>query len=222
MPKEEYDLIIVGAGPAGLMAALEGHSARGNILIIEKMPAPALKLRISGKGRCNITNAAPLEEFISHFGKNGRFLKYAFHKFFNTELIHYFEKLSVSFKLERGGRYFPVNDSALDIVHALLKKVNSLNIPILYNLQVANIKKVPKALFELSVKRKRSAGNTKSTLTHVITKKIVLATGGKSYPKTGSDGSGYQLAARLGHTIIPPIPSLVPLLTAGNLAAMLT
>jgi predicted flavoprotein YhiN len=84
------------------------------------MPRPALKLRISGKGRCNITNDASLEEFLSHFGKNGRFLKFAFAEFFNTDLLGYFENLGVAFKLEQGGRYFPRNDRASEVVEALL------------------------------------------------------------------------------------------------------
>jgi predicted Rossmann fold flavoprotein len=221
MIKKAYDVIIVGAGPAGLMAALESHTPQRSTLIIEKMPAPALKLRISGKGRCNITNAAPLGEFISHFGTNGRFLKHAFHAFFSSDLIRYFETLGVSFKLERGGRYFPVNDSALDIVKAMLKKVTVENISMIKNTQVTAIEKSPEGYFQLTVKRRKSTPHANALLSQVISKKVVLAMGGKSYPKTGSDGSGYHLAAHLGHTIIPPIPSLVPVFTAGNLAARL-
>jgi predicted Rossmann fold flavoprotein len=217
MLQKEFDVIIIGAGPAGLMAAIMGFSKGKRIAILEKMPSPALKLRISGKGRCNITNSAPLDEFITHFGKNGRFLKYAFHEFFNTDLIQFFEELGVRFKLERGGRYFPVNDSAIEIVNALLNKVKSLNIPIITNKKVAGIKKKNEDQFELIVKETKSNADA----SRIITKKVLLATGGKSYPKTGSDGSGYKLAERFDHTIVPPRPALVPVMTEGDIASRL-
>ena len=128
MLQNYYDLVIIGAGPAGLIAAIEAHNPFKKVIILEKMHQPALKLEISGKGRCNITNNASLNDFISHFGKNGRFLKYALSEFFHTDLLKYFETLGVQFKLERGGRYFPVHDDATDVVHALINKIKSLDI----------------------------------------------------------------------------------------------
>ena len=107
MIQNRYDVVIIGAGPAGLIAAIECCKPDKTILILEKMHKPALKLGISGKGRCNITNDAEIKEFIAHFGKNGRFLRHAFGRFFKTDLLNYFEDLGVRFKLERGGRYFP-------------------------------------------------------------------------------------------------------------------
>jgi Predicted flavoproteins len=143
MFEKHYDIVIIGAGPAGLMAGIESYTPSRKILILEKMPRPALKLRISGKGRCNITNDASSEEFLFHFGKNGRFLKFAFAKFFNADLLQYFEKLGVVFKLEQGGRYFPQNDNAGEIVGALLNKVMALKIPLAVNSEVTGISKLP-------------------------------------------------------------------------------
>ncbi len=214
MFQNQYDIVIIGAGPAGLMAAIESYKFSKKILILEKMHTPALKLKISGKGRCNITNDAGLGDFISHFGKNGRFLKFAFANFFNTDLIKYFEKLGIQFKLERGGRYFPGNDDAGDIAKALLNKVKSLNIPISTNSEVINIIKLPDKKFTVTINK-----NTRRI--QIKANKIVLATGGKSYPKTGSTGVGFKLASQLGHTITPVSPSLVPIETKGSTAKKL-
>ena len=215
MLQNQYDLIIVGSGPAGLMAAIESYNPSRKILILEKMPKPALKLRISGKGRCNITNAANLDEFISHFGKNGRFLKFAFSEFFNMDLLKYFENLGVQIKLERGGRYFPQNDNAIEITNALLNKVKSSKIPIYTNHDVQQISKLSEDTFQISIK------NLKGFPLKLKAKKVVIATGGKSYPRTGSDGSGYQLAAKLGHKVTDILPSLVPIETKGGTAKKL-
>lgn len=207
-----YDIIIIGAGPAGLLTAIESYEPSKKILILEKMHKPALKLLISGKGRCNITNSARLQDFISHFGKNGRFLKFAFSEFFNTDLLKYFENLGVQFKLERGGRYFPQNDDSTTVSKALLHKVHSLNIFLSTKAEVTGITKSTDNKFTITV----SSKNTQ----HIKFRadKVVLATGGKSYSHTGSNGTGYRLASELGHTITPPLPSLTPIETKGNTA----
>jgi len=210
---QQYDLVIIGAGAAGLMAAIESYKEGKKILVIEKMQKPALKLRITGKGRCNITNEAELKDFIGHFGKNGRFLKYSFKEFFNNDLISYFEKLGVTFKLERGGRYFPVSDKAADVVEALVDKVTSLKIPIETKMEVVEIKQLHDDSFCLDIKN--------SHCDEIISSRVLIATGGKSYPKTGSSGTGFKLAAQLGHKITPIAPSLVPLVTAGDTAKKL-
>ena len=152
MLQNRYDVVIIGAGPAGLIAAIECCRPAKSLLILEKMPKPVLKLRISGKGRCNITNSAKIKEFIAHFGKNGKFLRHAFGKFFNTDLLNYFEDLGICFKLERGGRYFPRNDNALEIVDALLGKVEKLNIPIETHSEVTAITKLPGEEFSLTIR----------------------------------------------------------------------
>jgi len=216
MSQKVYDLIIVGAGPAGLMAAIQSYKPSFKILILEKMPKPALKLRISGKGRGNITNSASLDEFISHFGKNGRFLKYSFSEFFNTDLIEFFERLGIQFKLERGGRYFSQNDKAVDLVNALLENVKSLNIQLLTNIDVSSISMNTKNTFSLEINRYFKSNRNNPKKTQLTTKKVIIATGGKSYPKTGSTGTGYKLASKLGHKINPVYPALVPLETKGN------
>lgn len=217
----KYDIIIIGAGPAGLMAAVESYDPTKEIVILEKMPNPALKLKISGKGRCNITNDADLKEFISHFGKNGRFLKFAFAEFFNTDLLEYFENLGVQFKLERGERYFPQNDSAVDIAKALLNKAKSLDIPIAVNSEVIDITKLPDETFTVTINRKNRAVDKNIQRIQIKADKIVLATGGKSYPQTGSNGVGFKLASQLGHTVTPLSPALVPLKTRGDTAKKL-
>jgi hypothetical protein len=221
MFQDEYDIAVIGAGPAGLMAAIESHESSRKILILEKMHNPALKLRISGKGRCNITNDAELKDFISHFGKNGRFLKYAFSEFCNTDLLKYFKKLGVQFKLERGGRYFTQNDNAMNVAKALLDKARSLKILLSTNSEVMGITRPSKGKFTLTVNKKNPAGNRNTQRIQINTDKIVLATGGKSYPRTGSSGGGYKLSSQLGHTITPLSPSLVPVETRGDSAKRL-
>jgi len=211
MPYNTYDIIVIGAGPAGLIAAIESKTATNKVCILEKMHKPAMKLKITGKGRCNITNNADLITFIKKFGKNGRFLKYAFSEFFNTDLIKYFEKEGVQFKLERGERWFPVSDKAIEIANILLKKAKSKNIEIKTNADVAAAKQSSNEGFLITLKDK----------TILQAKKLLIATGGKSYPKTGSTGEGYKIALKLGHTITPLFPSLVPLETTGNIAEKL-
>jgi len=220
MPIPYYDLVIVGSGPAGLIAAIESYHVSQKTIILEKMPRPALKLRISGKGRCNITNDAELNEFISRFGINGRFLKYPFREFFNTDLINYLEKMGIEFKLERGGRYFPQSDKAIEIVNALIRKLNALKIPIATNSEVLNIAQKKQEYFLITVKKKTDKGD-KGQKVHYYSKKILIATGGKSYPRTGSTGQGYKLAKDLGHSITPVFPALVPLETKGERARSL-
>ncbi|MEA1986543.1 MAG: NAD(P)/FAD-dependent oxidoreductase [Candidatus Marinimicrobia bacterium] len=210
MNKKTYDEIIIGAGPAGMITAIESYQPNKKILILEKKFKPGLKLRISGKGRCNITNDAKFNEFISHFGKNGRFLKYAFSEFFNMDLLEYFNNLGVEFKLERGDRYFPKSDDADEIVNALTNKIYSLGIKIETDSDVENIQKKPNENFIITV-------NSTEKEKVYEAKSVVIATGGKSYPNTGSDGSGYKLASQLGHKITPIIPALVPIEIQGDI-----
>ncbi|MEW6670278.1 MAG: NAD(P)/FAD-dependent oxidoreductase [Thermodesulfobacteriota bacterium] len=221
MIERRYDVVIVGAGPAGLIAAIECQRPSKTILILEKMPRPALKLGISGKGRGNITNDAGIKEFIAHFGKNGRFLQHAFGRFFNQDLLSYFEELGVRFKLERGGRYFPRNDNALELVNALTGKVKKLDISIETHSEVTAITKLPDGEFSLDIRSTARTPNKPRERLTLKAGKVLLSTGGKSYPKTGSSGGGYPLASRLGHTVTPLFPALVPITTAGDTAAKL-
>jgi len=206
-----YNTVIVGAGPAGLMAAVEAYNPQQSIVLLERMHKPALKLRISGKGRCNITNEEGLQSFLNRFGKKGRFLKYAFSQFFNHDLLDYLNQMGVPTKLERGGRYFPQSDRATDIVEAFLDRLAALPVPLITQVHVTNLVKNATGRFVL-------------TLTHagrpiqITADQVCITTGGLSYPATGSTGDGYSMARSMGHHITPTAPSLVPVLTAGDTA----
>lgn len=197
-----YDIVIIGAGAAGLMAATIAAEKQQTILLVEKMDQAGRKLRITGKGRCNLTNTSPIKEFISHIGSDGRFMRNAFSMFFNNELMQFFEQKGVALNIERGSRVFPQSGKALDIFLALINGIErNKNISILKNTSVTELITSPAGI----------AGVALSNGTTVAANKVILATGGKSYPLTGSTGEGYTLAKNVGHTIVDPIPSLVPL-----------
>jgi len=207
----QYDVIVVGAGAAGLMAAGSSAELGSKTLLIEKMPRSGRKLRITGKGRCNLTNTADLHDFINAFGKNGKFLHQVFAQFFNDDLRDFFEQKSVPTKTERGGRVFPKSESAQDVVDALIKWCTRNGVVSMLE------SKVSKISFE-------NDGNGKVSLSSgevFVGKKIIVTTGGVSYPSTGSTGDGYKFAKDLGHKIIDPKPSLVPLETKGEIAQKL-
>ena len=197
------DVIVIGAGASGLIAA--GVAARKGlkVLLLERKTRPAIKLSITGKGRCNVTNSADIKEFVAQFGDNGKFLYGAFNKFFNTDTINFFEELGVNCRLERGGRYFPQSNDAHDIVSALIKFVKNGNVKIVTNAYVSKFRFENKKIKNVILKDG----------TKYFADKFILATGGKSYPLTGSDGNGYALAESAGHSIISPSPSLVPLVS---------
>ena len=204
------DVIIVGAGPAGLLAAGRAAELGGKVLVLEKMRTVGRKLLITGKGRCNITNDAAIGEFITHVFPNGKFLRNAFSQFFSKDIIDLLEKYGVESTLERGGRYFPASNKSLDVLEALLKWVNELGV------EIRTGQRVEKLVVEAgAMKGVRSNGEL------FLAEKIILATGGKSYPATGSTGDGYELAKQVGHKIEKPIPALVPLETKGSVAQKL-
>ena len=197
-----YDIVIIGAGAAGLMAATIAAEKQQTILLVEKMDQAGRKLRITGKGRCNLTNTSPIKEFIAHIGSDGRFMRNAFSMFFNNELMQFFEQKGVTLNIERGSRVFPQSGKALDIFLALINGIErNKNISILKNTSATELITSPAGI----------AGVALSNGTTVTATKVILATGGKSYPLTGSTGEGYTLAKNVGHTIVDPIPSLVPL-----------
>ena len=199
----DADVIVIGAGASGLMCAGISAQQGQTVLLLEKKSRPAIKLSITGKGRCNITNSKPLKEFINEFGNNGKFLYSAFSKFFNTDTINFFEELGVRCSLERGGRYFPKSNNAYAVVKALIKFVKRKNVKIIIHSQVEKFVLENKQIKNIILKD----GTTYTA------KNYVLATGGKSYPLTGSTGDGYKIAQALGHTIITPQPALVPLVS---------
>ncbi|MCF6170021.1 MAG: NAD(P)/FAD-dependent oxidoreductase [Bacteroidales bacterium] len=207
---KNYDTIIIGAGPAGLLAAGRAAELGGKVLVLEKMRQEGRKLLITGKGRCNITNSADIPEFIKHVFPKGRFLRNAFSRFYSQDIIVLLEKYGVDITLERGGRYFPTGNKAADVLKALLKWLAELKVEIRVGYRVEKL-----LVEHETIKGVQANGQT------FTAKNIVLATGGKSYPATGSNGDGYELAKAVGHTIEEARPSLVPLETAGRTAQKL-
>lgn len=205
-----FDVIVVGAGPAGLLAAGRAAEKGCRVLILEKMRQEGRKLLITGKGRCNITNAAPIGEFITHVYPNGRFLRNAFSQYFSKDIIDLLQRFGVESTLERGGRYFPASNSSADVLKALLSWMKELKVEIRCGFRVEKLLIEDKLLVGL-----RANGE----IFHAS--QIILATGGKSYPATGSNGEGYELARGAGHTIEKVLPALVPLETEGSIARKL-
>ena len=194
-------IVIVGAGAAGMMAALVAAQQGAEVVLLEKMDQPGRKLRITGKGRCNLTNTAPLKEFLTHIGPDGRWLRNCFAQFFNTQLMEFFEQRNVPLVEERGSRIYPKSGKSLDIFLALITDLEQRkNVEIRKNCAV-------KSLTEDCHGVRLQDGTT------VRGDALIIATGGLSYPTTGSTGIGYRLAQEAGHTVIPQVPSLVSLST---------
>lgn len=203
-------VLVVGGGASGLMAAATAAEAGARVLVLEKMNRTALKLGITGKGRCNLTNTAPLTDFIARFGKNGRFLRTAFSTFFSGQLIRFFEERGVRTTSERGGRVFPAANEAIQVVRALRQWAAEKGVEIRCNATVTGL-----AMDGRQVTGVELGGET------LPADAVILAAGGASYPTTGSSGDGAALAASTGHKVIPLRPTLVPLETAGNTARRL-
>ncbi len=193
--------VVVGAGPAGLIAA--GYAAKEceRVIILEKNDRAGKKLAITGKGRCNITNICDTEDMIRQYPQNAKFLYSALYSFTNTNIINLLEKYNVKTKVERGGRVFPVSDKAQDVVRALKKFALADNVTLLR-----------REAKQLLVRDGKCTG-VKTDKGNINCDRVILATGGMSYPLTGSTGDGYRMAAEAGHTIIEPKPSLVPIVT---------
>ena len=206
--KQPYDVIVIGAGAAGMMAA--GTAARNGyrVLLLEKMEKSGRKVRISGKGRCNVTNARPAEEFPLQVRTNAEFLKPAFAEFDNRSTIRFFERQGVKLDIERGDRVFPRSGKAWDIANALLEYCVANGVKICYDTRVTEILTLGNKVFGVRYINKRGFARKEEAA------KVILATGGVSYPATGSTGDGYTFAADLGHTIEPLRPSLTPLVSS--------
>ncbi len=202
--KNSYDIAIIGAGAAGLLAAGSAAMLGAKVVLLEKMEKPARKLRITGKGRCNITNMKSLEEYLQEISPEPRFLRQAFGSFFNQDIVDLLKTMGVDTKVERGQRVFPTSEKAWDVAEGLIKWVKSLNVEIYNNSQIENIIVDEHIIKGIKVK------NTKSGLIDTVHSKcVIIATGGKSYPATGSTGDGYQFAKLVGHKIENLRPSLV-------------
>ncbi|EKN66001.1 hypothetical protein BABA_17697 [Neobacillus bataviensis LMG 21833] len=196
----EYDVIVIGGGPSGLMAAIAAGEKGAKVLLIDKGDKLGRKLAISGGGRCNVTNRLPIEEIIKHLPGNGKFLYSAFSIFSNEDIIKFFEKLGVALKEEDHGRMFPVSNKAQSVVDALLEQLEKLHVRIFKNSPVADVIYENGHVSAVLLKDGQKVG----------TKSIVIAVGGKSVPHTGSTGDGYAWAKKAGHTITELFPTEVP------------
>ena len=193
-------IIVVGGGPAGMMAAITAAENGNDVTIIEKMPSFGRKLLITGKGRCNITSSLYMSEFIKNTPGNGRFLYSAFQNYTNKDIIEFLKRQGLEVKEERGNRIFPVTDKSIDVLNCFKKRIDELKIKCKLDTRVEKI----------LIKNNEVLG-VRTNKEIIQTDKIILATGGKSYPLTGSTGDGYKIAKDLGHIITPIKPSLVPL-----------
>jgi len=212
-------VIVIGGGAAGLMAAGQAAIVGAETLLLEKKPRPGLKLRITGKGRCNLTNDAPVTDFIERFRSDGRFLWQPFARFFAPDLIDFFADLGVSTERERGGRIFPADNDAGMIVQALDRWVRACGVTVRVRSAVTSLI-IEKGRIKGVTARHRTKSGQERNLTHPADA-VVIATGGASYPDTGSTGDGYRLAQAVGHTIVTPRPSLVPIEIVGGTAKRL-
>jgi predicted Rossmann fold flavoprotein len=194
-----YDVIVIGGGPSGLMAAIAAGENGAKVLLLDKGDKLGRKLAISGGGRCNVTNRLPINEIINHIPGNGRFLHSAFSLFNNEDIIKFFEKLGIELKEEDHGRMFPVSDKAQSVVNALLNRLNELKVTVKKNTSVQTID------YKENVKTVRLINGEEFE-----TKSVIIAVGGKSVPHTGSTGDGYAWAEKAGHTITDLFPTEVP------------
>ena len=194
------NVIVIGGGPAGMMAAITAAENGNTVTIIEKMPSFGKKLLITGKGRCNITSSLYMSEFIKNTPGNGKFLYSAFQNFTNTDIIEFLRKQGLEVKEERGNRIFPVTDKSIDVLNCFLKRIEELKINYKLHTKVEKILIKNYEIFGVQTEREIIKAD-----------KVILATGGKSYPLTGSTGDGYKMASEIGHKIEKIKPSLVPL-----------
>ena len=198
-----YDLVVVGGGAAGMMAAITAARLGAQVCLVERNPKVGRKLYITGKGRCNVTNHCSPEEVLAAVPRNGRFLYSAMSRTTPADVEQFFTDLGVELKVERGNRVFPKSDKSADIIDALFLELKRLRVPVLQE-------RVSKLCVRDGAVQAVEMGEGKAR-TGLNCKAVILATGGASYPATGSTGDGYRLAEELGHTIVEPRPSLVPL-----------
>lgn len=194
-------VLVVGAGASGLMAAGRAASLGAEVLLLEKMKKPGMKLRITGKGKCNLTNIADLDDFLVQFGKRGRFLRSAFNGFFSHDLIEFFAGLGISVEIQRGGRVFPASESAPEIVNSLFSWCRGKGVVVRMDCPVESLLIGERVLSGVITARGEA----------IKADSIVCTMGGASYPATGSSGDGFRIAESAGHTIREIRPALVPL-----------
>jgi len=196
-----FDVAVIGGGPAGLMAAGRAAELGKKVVLLEKNKKPGRKLMITGKGRCNITNAEfDLRKLVESYGKKGQFLFHAFHAFGPQKTIEFFEKWGLKTKIERGQRVFPVSDDAQDVLNVFIKYLLKGKVNFVYGAEVIDIERRKHHINKLILKDRE-----------IIARNYIICTGGKSYPATGSTGDGYEWAEKLGHRVENLMPALVPL-----------
>ena len=195
-------VVVIGGGPAGILAAGRAAECGAEVVLCEKGPKLARKLRISGKGRGNITNTAELNDFVEAFAPNGKFLYGAFSRFFRDDLLDLLHRFGVETKVERGGRVFPVSDKASDVAEALERWMTSAGVRVRLNARIRSILTSEDRAIGVELFGGRISADA-----------AVLATGGASYPRTGSTGDGYAMAKELGHSIVKPEPALSAMVT---------
>lgn len=199
----QFDVVVIGGGPSGMMAAVCSAKKGARVAIVEKNDRFGIKLLMTGNGRCNLTqNETNIPELIKKYGKNGKFLFSAFSQFGPQELMDFFASLGVKTKTEKDGRVFPVSDQGKDVLAALEKIVKENNVNIFRESSVAGFEKEGDIITKVLLKKGE-----------ITAKNFIIATGGKSYPSTGCSGQGYDWAKSFGHTIVEPQPSLVPIET---------
>ena len=209
-------VVIIGGGPAGMLSAISASQEGNEVTIIEKMNQLGKKLCITGKGRCNITSSLPIDDFIKNIPGNGKFLYSAFKNFTNQDILKLLKEEGIQTKEERGNRIFPVSDRASDVRDALIKRLKKENVKIITNARVVDIivkeNTVQGVIYKTNSNSNKNANSSKNEQKiELKADKVILATGGKSYPLTGSNGDGYNLAKKLGHTVTEIRPSLVAL-----------
>jgi predicted Rossmann fold flavoprotein len=194
-------VVVIGAGAAGLVAAGRSAELGADVILLEKMREAGKKILVSGQQRCNITNTAPLEKFLTHYGRNGRFLRNAYHRFFRDELLDLLQRYGVHTQEERGGRVFPASGYASDVRDALLRYATGKGADVRYLAEANRILVEDGAILGVALWN----GD------RIPAQAVILATGGASWPATGSTGDGYRMAQAVGHTVVPLRPALVPL-----------
>ena len=198
-------VIVVGGGPAGMMSAIASAEKKNEVIIIEKMNSLGRKLLITGKGRCNITSSLDMSEFIKNIPGNGKFLYSAFQNYTNLDIINFLKNQGLQIKEERGNRVFPITDKSQDVLNCFIKKLKELHVKIIYNTEI-------KEILVDDINNTKTVIGVKTNKDIIYNaEKVIIATGGKSYPLTGSTGDGYKMAENIGHHITKIEPSLVPL-----------
>lgn len=197
----KVDVIIIGAGPAGLFAAIESGGEERRVLVLERNPSAGRKLLISGAGQCNLTHEGDIKDFLNFYGDNGRFVKHSLFKFSNEDLMDFFKENGLQLICNESGKIFPETLKSSDVLDVLLNECRNRNVKIKYNQRVE----------EVSHNKEKSFFYVKTEDGEYKSKYLVIATGGKSYGNTGSTGDGYIFAKQLGHTVVKPAPALAPI-----------